>query len=94
MDLRPIRGEARVFSHKSFSRKSFAPESWAPFTVVLPPISGGGGGGAAGVAGYKLPKANNFEDEERIRAEIIREDEEILAVLMGAVTSGALQWVH
>jgi len=97
MDLRLIRGGAQVFSHKSFSRKSFAPESWAPFTIVLPPapppeIVGTGGGAAAGVAGYKLPSALEYESD--IRAEIIREDEEILTVIMSAVTSGALKWVH
>lgn len=54
----------------------------------------GGGSGAAGVANYKLPRANIFEDEEHIRAEIIREDEEVLAVIMSAVTSGALKWLH
>lgn len=53
-----------------------------------------GGGGAAGVSRYKLPTADVFEDEERIRAEIIRDDEEILTVIMSAVTSGALKWVH
>ena len=82
-----------MFHHKSFSRKSFASESWAPFKVVIPPVSGGGGG-AAGVAAYKLPGAKTYEDEDRIRAEIIREDEEILAVIMSAVTSGAMKWLH
>lgn len=52
-------------------------------------IVGGGGGSAK----RKFPGAT-FDDEERIRAEIIREDEEILAVLMSAVTSGALEWLH
>ena len=62
----------------------------------------GGGGAAAGVdqrkgsafGNYKLPNTNDFEYEEGIRAEIIREDEEILTVIMSAVTSGALRWVH
>ncbi len=83
-----------MFSPKSFSTKSFWPESWSGFEIVLPPVitGGGGGGGAAGVAGYKLPSALEYESD--IRAEIIREDEEILAVIMSAVTSGALKWVH
>ncbi len=93
MDLSLIPGEASVFSHKSFSSTSFKPESWAGFEIVLPPaITGGGGGAAAGVSGYKLPPALEYESD--IRAEIIREDEEILAVIMSAVTSGALKWVH
>jgi hypothetical protein len=59
----------------------------------------GGGGGAAGVGSYRTPHARRVIDpgldhEELIRAEIIREDEEILAVIMSAVTSGALKWVH
>lgn len=81
-----------MFSHKSFSRKSFKPESWAPFEVLIPPVSGGGGGASAGVAGYKLPSASEYEDD--IRSTILREDDEVLAVIMAAVTSGALKWVH
>lgn len=60
----------------------------------------GGGGGAAGVASYRTPHAKHrvndpgLDYEELIRAEIIREDEEILAVIMSAVTSGALKWMH
>lgn len=80
-----------MFLHKSFSRKSFAPRSWAPFEVFLPPVSGGGGS-SAGVAGYKLPSAIEYEDD--IRSTILREDEEVLAVIMAAVTSGAMKWVH
>lgn len=76
-----------------FEPRLVAMQGLAPFTVTLPPVSGGGGG-AAGVAGYKLPGATTYQDEERIRADIIREDEEVLAVLMGAVTSGALKWLH
>lgn len=82
-----------MFSPKSFSTKSFRPESWSGFEIILPPvITGGGGGAAAGVSGYKLPSTLEYESD--IRAEIIREDEEILAVIMSAVTSGALKWVH
>lgn len=92
MEARPTPGEASVFLHKSFSRKSFKPESWAPFSVVIPPVSGGGGSGSAGVAGYKLPSAIEYEDD--IRSTILREDDEVLAVIMAAVTSGALKWVH
>lgn len=60
----------------------------------------GGGGGAAGVDSYRTPHAKHrvndpgLDHEELIRAEIIREDEEILTVIMSAVTSGALKWVH
>lgn len=81
-----------MFLHKSFSRKSFAPESWAPFEVFLPPLAGGGGGASAGVAGYKLPSALEYESD--IRSTILKEDDEVLAVIMAAVTSGALKWVH
>lgn len=80
-----------MFLHKSFSRKSFAPLSWAPVKVVFPPVFGGGGA-SAGVAGYKLPSAVEYEDD--IRSTILREDEEVLAVIMAAVTSGAMKWVH
>lgn len=67
---------------------------------------GGGGGGAHGVdpgkelttlfgKNFKLPSAEDFEYEERIRAEIIREDEEILMVIMSAITTGAMKkWLH
>ena len=65
---------------------------------------GGGGGSQGAQAGkrltslfpknFRLPAANEFDDEEHIRAEIIREDEEILMVIMSAVTSGAMTWVH
>lgn len=76
------------------------------FADIQSSLSLGGGGGSHGAQedkeqlttlfakNYKLPGAADFEDEERIRAEIIRDDEEILTVIMSAVTSGALRWVH
>ncbi len=77
-------------------------------TVIKVVVTGGGGGGAHGVDpgkelttlfskgahDYLLP-SREFEDEERIRAEIIREDEEILMVIMSAITTGAMKkWLH
>lgn len=83
-----------MFLHKSFSRKSFHPESWKGFEIVLPPVVGGGGGGGAhGVDGYKKirPIVIDGDDEEFLRAEIMMQDDEILAVIMSAVTCGALR---
>ena len=57
----------------------------------------GGGGGAHGVDARKRRRTFNddFESEDRLRAEIIREDEEILMVLMSALTTGAMKkWLH
>lgn len=55
--------------------------------------SDGGGGGAHGVDGYKQHKPKIVSDsyEDDLRAEIITQDDEILAVIMSAVTCGALR---
>lgn len=55
--------------------------------------STGGGGGAHGVDGYKQHKPKIVSDsyEDDLRAEIIKQDDEILAVIMSAVTCGALR---
>lgn len=81
-----------MFLHKSFSRKSFHPKSWKGFEIVLPPVAGGGGG-AHGVDGYKKqrPIIIDGDDEDVLRAEIMLQDDEILAVIMSAVTCGALR---
>ena len=80
-----------AFDSQSFGPTSFSDASFA-LRITVPPVSGGGGGGSHGAPGYLTPGAIEHEDD--LRAAIMREDEEILAVLMGAAVTGALQWVH
>lgn len=85
---------ASVFSRKSFSSISFG-QSFSGFEIVLPPakpqIYGGGGGGSHGSPPYKTFDPFGIQHEQDLRAEIIRQDDEILAVIMSAVTCGALR---
>lgn len=62
-------------------------------TQIGEPQSAGGGGGAHGVDSYKQhkPKIVSYSYEDDLRAEIITQDDEILAVIMSAVTCGALR---
>lgn len=80
-----------MFSPKSFSLKSFHPASWKGFEIILPPVVGKGGGGY-GVERYKKqrPIAIDGDDQDDLRAEIMLQDDEILAVIMSAVTCGAV----
>jgi hypothetical protein len=61
------------------------------FEIFLP-RAGGGGGGAHGVDNYKRNRPITIDGhEDDLRAEIITQDDEILAVIMSAVACGALQ---
>lgn len=83
-----------MFSRKSFAQASFG-QSFSGFEIVLPPtrpqVYGGGGGGSHGAESYKTFDPFGIQHEQDLRAEIIRQDDEILAVIMSAVTCGALR---